>query len=195
MLCCGFLTEASPGDGETFHEMLEIAKACCGRWITILERSESLDAQYRILGISTLKRAVMNRLAITLTLFLEENDTLLHCWVHTPLGIRHMRSSLVGKEVVDDDPDAGRWTGVTQAVNYSISWFPNGSPVRALQQVRRNPKIGVCVETRCVISDPQEGKVMFFNVCLTPHGKTSTTSQKAFSATRILRYVGEVDHL
>lgn len=180
------VTSSSP-----YAEALKIAKECCGRWVTILERSDSLDAQYRLLGLGAMKRAVMNRLAVPLTLFLEENDTILHCWVHTPLGIRHMRSSLIGKELVDDDVDVGTWAGTTQVVDYSIPWFRNGASVRVLQQAKRNPKVGVCVETRCVLPDVQEEKVMFFHIALSPNATRSTPHPKALTASRILRYIGE----
>lgn len=172
----------------SYAESLAIAKACCGRWVTILERSESLDTQYRHLGLGPLKRAVMNRMAIPLTMFLEDDDTVLHCWIHTPLGTRHMRSSLLGEEVVDEDTDVGIWRGVTQVVNYSIPWYCNGTPVRALQQVRQNSERGLCIETRCILPDAKETKVMLFNFSMIPR-QTHPTSPcpLLLSADRILR--------
>lgn len=199
-LCaCGFLFHEKvyypefplftrPGIVPNSHdEALAIANACSGRWETIVERSESLDPQYRCIGLGMIKRAVMNRLAIPLTMFLEENDTLLHCWIHTPLGIRHMRSNLLHQESIDYDPDAGKWTGVTHITDFSIPWFCNGKPVRAIQQRRTNPKIGTCVETRCILPDSIEGKIMLFQFLMIPSSKREKDELKA---DRILKYLG-----
>lgn len=155
----------------------------------MLERSESLDAQYRHLGLNALKRAVMNRIAIPLTMFLEEKNTILHCWIHTPLGVRHMRSSLLGEEVIDEDSDVGAWRGLTQVVNYSIPWFCNGTPVRALQQVRQNSERGTCIETRCILPDALETKIMLFNFSMIPKLSDTFSSSPpiTLSADRLLR--------
>lgn len=115
------------------------------------------------------KRAIMNRLAVPLTMFLEDNDSILHCWVHTPLGIRHLRSNLHHRESVDVDPDAGRWSGVTHVVDFHIPWYCNDRPVRAIQQIRTNPAIGTCVESRCILPDATEKKVMLFQFVMFPN--------------------------
>lgn len=172
---------------DSYEECKAIALACCGTWETILDRSETLDPQYRLLGLGMLKRAVMNRLAVPLTMFLEDEDRVLHCWVHTPLGIRHMCSNLQHQESVDDDPDAGKWTGVTHAIDYSIPWYCNGKTVRAIQQIRHNVKIGTSIETRCILPDPVEGKVMLFSFVMKAKGKAE---KDKLSADRILKYTG-----
>lgn len=171
---------------DSHEECLALAVACSGCWETILDRSESLDPQYRCLGLGMVKRGVMNRLAIQLTMFLEENDSILHCWIHTPLGVRHMRSNLHHQESVDQDPDAGVWSGVTHVVDMSIDWYCNGKPVRAIQQIRDNKKVGRAVETRCVLPDATEGKIMLFQFVMFPKDKPD----HKLKADRILKYLG-----
>eukprot|EP01068_Selenidium_serpulae_P003270 Selendium_serpulae@DN2965_c0_g1_i4.p1 len=55
----------------SYEEGVRLASAECGHWITIIERSQSLDAQYKHMGLSYMKRSIMNRIAVPLTFFLE----------------------------------------------------------------------------------------------------------------------------
>lgn len=170
-------------------ESLCIANAMCGHWVTVLDRSESLDPQFKIMGINYIKRSVMNKLAVPLTLKIEKNDTVLHVYVHTPLGLRHMESNLCGEYFYDDDVDCGRWEGKMAVVDYSIEWFCGGKTVRALQQVRENKKINATqIETRCVIPDLKEGgKMMLFNFKI----YHNNDKNKVYVADRILKYVSD----
>lgn len=168
----------------SYEEMLAIAKACQGYWVTIVERSESLDLQYRALGLGTLKRSVMNRIAVPITMFLEENDTILHNWLHTPLGIRHMCTNLHGLESEDNDPDAGLWKGTATVVDWVVPSLCS-RPIRAIRQTRFSDKVGKSIETRAIIPDEQEGKICFYNFAMEPKGKT-----EKYSANRILKWEG-----
>lgn len=167
----------------SYEEMLAIAKACQGYWVTIVDRSESLDMQYRALGLGTLKRSVMNRIAVPITMFLEENDTILHNWLHTPLGIRHMCTNLHGLESEDNDPDAGIWHGTAEVVDWVVPLC--SKPVRAIRQTRFSEKVGKSIETRVILPDTQEGKICFYNFAMEPKGKS-----EKYSANRILKYEG-----
>eukprot|EP01071_Lankesteria_metandrocarpae_P008393 Lankesteria_metandrocarpae@DN4953_c0_g1_i4.p1 len=106
----------------SYEEVLTCARSLCGKWVTMLERSDSLDDQMKHVGIGKLKRIIMNRLAVPLDIFLEKEDSILHTHLLTPLGIRHMVCDLHGGSFVDEDPDAGQWEGTARMVNYSIPW-------------------------------------------------------------------------
>eukprot|EP01053_Blabericola_migrator_P002275 Blabericola_migrator_1__2274@NODE_1629_length_4140_cov_9_186840_g1061_i0_p2_GENE_NODE_1629_length_4140_cov_9_186840_g1061_i0NODE_1629_length_4140_cov_9_186840_g1061_i0_p2_ORF_typecomplete_len293_score16_26_NODE_1629_length_4140_cov_9_186840_g1061_i032274105 len=155
----------------SYEEALTHAKSICGHWITIMDRSDSLDAQMQHVGISRMKRAVMNRYTVPFTAILINNETILKSWIGTPLGPKYMHASLVGNEIVDEDNEVGTWAGIASMVDLSIPWFCGGNPVRALQLRRTNPTLGLAFETRVVLPDAQEGKIMLFNIKLYPHDK------------------------
>lgn len=167
------------------EEAIILASAEYGHWVTMVERSQSLDQQYKLMGLSYMKRSIMNRLAVPLTFFPEKNKTVIHIHVHTPIGIRHMHNDLTGKPAIDDDPDCGFWEGVTSVIDYSVPWYCGGNPVRALRQRRTNPKVGLCLETRCVLPDAKEGKIMLFNFVLYP----AKDPNNPISTDRILKCV------
>lgn len=169
----------------SYEEALTLARAEEGHWVTILERSQSLDVQYKHMGLNYMKRAIMNRLSVPLTLFLEADDTIIHVHVHTPIGIRHMRADITGQPIIDEDPDCGAWEGVSSVVDYSIPWFCNGTPVRALRQKRHNKKVGTIIETRCILPDDAEGKIMLMNFAL----HAAKDPGNPIYTDRILRYI------
>jgi len=145
-----------------------------------------MDSQFKLLGLNIVKRAVMNRLAIPMTCCLENEGRDLRCWLHTPIGVRTMMCNLQGTVTVDDDPDCGQWEGTAKAVDHSIPWFCNGKPVRALQQTRISKKLGTVVDTRCVLPDEKEGKIMYYNITMIP----KSDSSKRVSSDRVLKYSG-----
>eukprot|EP00918_Siedleckia_nematoides_P025594 GHVU01055268.1.p1 GENE.GHVU01055268.1~~GHVU01055268.1.p1 ORF type:complete len:344 (+),score=41.45 GHVU01055268.1:268-1299(+) len=172
-----------------FEEMVTICRVLEGHWVTVLERSENMDDQFRHLGISVVKRAVLNRISMALTFFLEKDDTMLHLHLHTPMGIRHMAANLQGESFKDEDPDVGIWEGTARVVDYYVPWLCS-SPVRAFQQTRSNQKVGTIIETRVVLPDDALGRVALINFTLIPWqggGKAASTMR----ADRILRYVGK----
>ena len=142
-----------------------------GRWVTILERSGSLDAQMAHVGIGKMKRMVMNRLAIPLTAVLDENSTLLRCWISTPVGDKHTSSSLIGENTYDTDADLGSWTATTKIVDYKCAWFCSERPIRAMQMKRTNDSFGTAFETRAILPDADEGKILLYNITIYPHGE------------------------
>eukprot|EP01055_Gregarina_sp_Pseudo9_P004812 Gregarina_sp_Pseudo_9__4811@NODE_502_length_2690_cov_180_804979_g473_i0_p1_GENE_NODE_502_length_2690_cov_180_804979_g473_i0NODE_502_length_2690_cov_180_804979_g473_i0_p1_ORF_typecomplete_len360_score74_62Lipocalin/PF00061_23/0_12_NODE_502_length_2690_cov_180_804979_g473_i012842363 len=167
----------------SYEELLVHAQSIVGSWITMLERSQSLDEHMTYVGIGKMKRMVMNKLSIPFTAILEDGDTLLHAWITTPVGQKHTRSSLVGKQTFDQDSDLGDWTASTSIVDYSIEWFCAGRTVRAMQMERHNPKLGLCYETRVVLPDQAEGKILLYNFTLHPppnSGKNSLTVDRLF---------------
>jgi hypothetical protein len=170
------------------NEAIELGKACCGYWKTITERSESLDAHYRALGINAIKRSIMNRLCFCLTLFLEKNDTILHCLVHTPFGVRHMRNDLLGNEIEDIDVDMGAWKGVTDVSSDCVPTLNNNMPFRVLRQIRKSDKLGLCIETRSVLPDEENGKIMYFSVTLHPR----SAPESPLKAIRIFRSIERI---
>lgn len=137
------------------------------------------------LGIGKMKRMVMNRLAIPLTAVLENDKTLLNCWISTPSGDKHTHSSLIGETTYDEDSDLGNWTAVTSIVDYSIEWFCGGRFVRAMQMKRTSEKFGVAYETRAVLPDPKEGKILLYNVTIHPNVK----SRKMMHVDRIYKFI------
>eukprot|EP01068_Selenidium_serpulae_P007944 Selendium_serpulae@DN4846_c0_g1_i1.p2 len=155
----------------SYEESLEQSRALVGKWTTVVNRSDHLCDHYKHLGISLLKRAIIKRIPLPLTAFLEKEDTVLHFWIHTPIGKRHLTCDITGKPSTDTDPDCGTWHGVTVVTDYVCPWFDNGRPVRALQQIRTNPVHGTAVETRCVLPDQEFGRIMLFNYTLIPHEK------------------------
>eukprot|EP01053_Blabericola_migrator_P007029 Blabericola_migrator_1__7028@NODE_3562_length_1677_cov_544_686957_g2213_i0_p1_GENE_NODE_3562_length_1677_cov_544_686957_g2213_i0NODE_3562_length_1677_cov_544_686957_g2213_i0_p1_ORF_typecomplete_len340_score48_77Ribosomal_L24e/PF01246_20/1_8e03Ribosomal_L24e/PF01246_20/0_21_NODE_3562_length_1677_cov_544_686957_g2213_i02101229 len=152
----------------SYEELVIQARSILGTWITMLDRSQSLDEQMTYVGINRMKRMVMNKLAIPFTAVLEENDTLLHAWITTPVGLKHTHASLVGKETFDKDGDLGDWTAITSVVDYPVKWFCESKCVRAMQMERKNPKLGLCYETRVVLPDAAEGKILLYNLTLHP---------------------------
>lgn len=152
----------------SYDELLVHAKSILGSWVTILERSQSLDEHMTYVGIGKMKRMVMNKLAIPFTAVLEDSDTLLHAWITTPVGQKHTRSSLIGKQTFDQDSDLGDWTATTSVVDYKVEWFCTAQPVRAMQMERTNPKLGLCYETRVVLPDKAEGKILLYNFTVHP---------------------------
>jgi len=176
-----------PGSNE---DCLNVARGLCGYWVTLLDRSHPMDGHFKMLGLSMVKRAVMNRLAIPLSCYLEESNTIMRCLLHTPLGVRSMNCSLIGNVASDDDPDCGYWDCTAKVVDYVIPWYCDGVPVRALQQTRKNKRVGTLIDTRCVLPDKHEGKVMFYNITIIPHAPNS----KRLSADRILKYQGPSKH-
>lgn len=135
-------------------------------------------------GIGKMKRMVINRLAIPLTARLIENDTLLDAWISVPTGDKHTTASLIGNETSDSDGDLGDWTATTSMVDYSCSWFCEGRLIRAMQLERHNPKFGTAFETRVIVPDEKEGKVLIYNVTMRPLGKDS----RPIIADRIYRF-------
>eukprot|EP01057_Protomagalhaensia_wolfi_P000839 Protomagalhaensia_wolfi_Nauph_80__838@NODE_1485_length_1506_cov_1198_683708_g1151_i0_p1_GENE_NODE_1485_length_1506_cov_1198_683708_g1151_i0NODE_1485_length_1506_cov_1198_683708_g1151_i0_p1_ORF_typecomplete_len336_score36_50_NODE_1485_length_1506_cov_1198_683708_g1151_i02121219 len=171
----------------SYDELLILAKSIVGTWVTILERSQSLDEHMTYVGIGKMKRVIMNKLAIPFTAELRENDTLLQGWITTPVGQKHTRASLVGKETFDADADLGDWTAITKVVDYSIAWFCDGKSVRAMQMERRNPKLGLCYETRVVLPDQAEGRVLLYNFTMHPpeeSGKAKMSVDRIFKSTK-----------
>lgn len=168
----------------SYEEALQISNALLGKWVTMLHRSDHLCDHYKHMGINYVKRAIIKRLAIPLTVFLEKDDTVLHIWVHTPIGRRDLTCDITGKPCADNDPDCGSWEGVTRVADYSCSWFDGGRPIRALQQVRTNPLHGTAIETRCVLPDKECGRVMLFNYTLIP----LDPEKPRMSGDRVLRF-------
>lgn len=151
-----------------YEELLVHSEALLGVWVTLLDRSHSLDAQMMHVGIGKIKRMVMNKLAIQFTATLNPEKTLLDCWISTPSGDKHTRSSLVGEETFDQDGDLGDWTARTSMVNYSRPWFCNGKSFRAMQMKRENPKLGTAYETRALLPDSKEGVILLYNITMYP---------------------------
>eukprot|EP01053_Blabericola_migrator_P007318 Blabericola_migrator_1__7317@NODE_3720_length_1556_cov_671_147750_g2309_i0_p1_GENE_NODE_3720_length_1556_cov_671_147750_g2309_i0NODE_3720_length_1556_cov_671_147750_g2309_i0_p1_ORF_typecomplete_len344_score33_31_NODE_3720_length_1556_cov_671_147750_g2309_i0801111 len=167
----------------SYEELLAQAKSMLGSWITILERSQSLDEHMTYIGVNRMKRMIMNKIAIPFTAVLEDKDTLLHAWITTPVGQKHTQASLIGRETLDQDGDLGDWTAKTSVVDYSVSWFCGGKPVRAMQMERKNPKFGLCFETRVVLPDATEGKILLYNFTVHPpeySGKGMLTVDRLF---------------
>lgn len=140
----------------------------------------------------------INTLMLAITTYSRFNNKILQyliqsiasCHSHSS-GIRHLRSNLCHEECTDDDPDAGRWTGITHIVDFSIPWYCDGKPVRAIQQRRSNPKVGTSIESRCVLPDEKEGKVMLFQFLMIPKGKTE--KECCLKADRVLKYLGPIE--
>lgn len=168
----------------SYGEALAISKALVGRWSTVLHRSDHLCSHYKHLGLNVIKRSVIKRIPVPLTAFLEHNDTVLHIWVHTPLGKRHLTCNITGAPASDVDPDCGAWTGTTGVVDYTCPWFEGGRTFRALQQVRTNPKYGTAVETRCVLPDTEFGRIMLFNYTIIP----LESDKSRLSGDRVLKF-------
>lgn len=120
------------------------------------------------IGLGKLKRAVMNRLAVPFTAQLEQDDTVLHSWISTPLGPKHMHASLIGREIIDEDQEVGTWTGIAKMIDFARPWFCGGRPFRALQLLRTSSKFGTAYETRVILPDPEERKIMLFNITIIP---------------------------
>eukprot|EP01054_Gregarina_sp_Poly1_P008663 Gregarina_sp_Poly_1__8662@NODE_515_length_7812_cov_238_903163_g409_i0_p3_GENE_NODE_515_length_7812_cov_238_903163_g409_i0NODE_515_length_7812_cov_238_903163_g409_i0_p3_ORF_typecomplete_len378_score17_78_NODE_515_length_7812_cov_238_903163_g409_i062197352 len=167
--CADIPIITGPGiEAGSYEELVVHAKSILGTWVTILERSQSLDEHMTYVGIGKMKRMIMNKLSIPFTAVLEKNDTLLHAWITTPVGQKHTHASLIGEETFDQDSDLGDWTALTSIVDYSIDWFCEGKSVRAMQMERKNPTLGLCYETRVVLPDAIEGKVLLYNFTLHP---------------------------
>lgn len=179
----------APGvEAGTHAEKQILCQSMVGHWVTQMERSQSMDAQFKTMGITYVKRCVMNRLAVPLTIRMEENNTMMHVYIHTPLGLRHMNSDLTGKPFSDDDPDCGVWEGKMGVVDFSIPWFCGGKTVRALQQIRTNKKINATqIETRVLLPHKDDGKIMLFNFVMYPNNDES----KKQTADRILLYIND----
>eukprot|EP01069_Polyplicarium_translucidae_P005137 Polyplicarium_translucidae@DN2726_c0_g1_i1.p1 len=174
-----------PGELSALAEALHVSRPMCGHWVTMLDRSNSMDEQYKAMGVAYYKRVVMNRLAVQLTVFLEKDDTVLHIHVHTPLGIRHMLCNITGAEFQDSDPDCGVWYATAKVVDFTVPWFCNGKPVRALQQQRYNPRCGRIVESRCVLPDKAQGRVLLLNFRMYPN----SGEERVIVADRVLKLV------
>eukprot|EP01070_Trichotokara_eunicae_P007037 Trichotokara_eunicae@DN5249_c0_g1_i2.p1 len=165
--------------------MVDMAKSFLGHWVTILDRSDSLDGHYRTMGIGFIKRQIMNRLSVPLTFFLENEGTVIHTHIHTPLGLRHMRADLTGETTLDVDPDCGIWYGQTpEVIDFSIPWYCDGKPVRAFEQARVNENVGTSMETKVILPDADHGTILLYNFKMIPKdgGETHT-------ADRILKFV------
>lgn len=131
-------------------------------------RSQSLETQMQYIGLAKFKRAIMNRYTVPFGALLEREDTLLRCWIGTPLGNKYMHADLLGGAYTDVDREVGTWTGVAKMVDMSIPWFCQGRPVRALQLKRISNELGTAYETRVVLPDIEEGRIMLFNIALYP---------------------------
>jgi len=174
---------------DSFEERLLHSHSILGNWVTILERSDSLDPQMQYLGIGKIKRSVMNRLAVPFLAQMEGGDKVLHCQIFTPLGPKHMNAALDGSEMWDDDADVGKWSGIARMVDFHVPWFCNGRPVRAFQLKRNNVKFGECYETRVVLPDKDEGRILLYNLHLFPLDKTKAPIR----VDRILKFVKPLD--
>lgn len=172
-----------PGSEE---ELRAHASAIQGRWVTILDRSESLDKQMIHVGINRMKRMVMNRLAIPLVASMVDDGRVLRVTIETPTGNKHTHASLVGEETYDEDADMGNWTAMTRIVDYTHTAFCTRS-FRAMQLERTSSNLGRCLETRAVIPDPIEGKVLLYNVNIIPKEE----GKQQINVTRFCKYVGK----
>eukprot|EP00915_Cephaloidophora_sp_WS-2016_P002988 GHVH01004058.1.p1 GENE.GHVH01004058.1~~GHVH01004058.1.p1 ORF type:complete len:410 (-),score=45.83 GHVH01004058.1:286-1515(-) len=154
---------------EVASEIVRLAQSMRGHWVSIMPRCGPIEFQFKFMGIPYMKRSILARIAIPLTIFLEdcENNQFnnLHTWIHTPIGLRHLNWSTVGKLSVDKDPDCGVWEGLVRPVSVYLPSMDR--TVRALQRILRKPKDadhGVTIETRCVIPDHQEGRILYFQI-------------------------------
>lgn len=152
------------------EELLIHAKAICGRWQTMLDRSESLDAQMAFVGIGKMKRMVMNKLQIQFCAILKEEEGLLESYIVTPAGNKNSTASLKGKETIDADSDLGDWTAETRMVNFAHPKFCDGrATFRAMQMKRYNKKLNtIAFETRAVLPDKSEDRVLLYAITLVP---------------------------
>ncbi|KAH0487153.1 MAG: uncharacterized protein KVP18_000025 [Porospora cf. gigantea A] len=182
----------------TLLERIVLAESLCGRWETVLERSDSLNDIYAHLGVNIAKRAVMNRLRLQIQVYLDYTTLVLICLLYTPLGVRTMRTDLKGGEAIDDDPDCGRWRGHCSVTDDTIEewgalFSPHrfcGRPVRQLSQKRHNDSKGVSIETRIVLPDKEYGQVMRTQLLMFP----DPSNMNSFLAcVRVLKKTGPVD--
>ncbi|EZG44801.1 hypothetical protein GNI_143540 [Gregarina niphandrodes] len=173
----------------SFAELEIQARAICGRWLTVVERSDSLDPQMVYVGIGKMKRMVMNRLVIPLGAELVDGGETLKVWIETPVGNKITHASLVGKETFDADGDLGDWTAKSYVTDYAWIKFCNGKEFRALQMQRENPKLGTAFETKAVLPDNEFGKILLYNITIQP---PAGSSQSTISVDRVYKYEGPI---
>lgn len=165
---------------ETGDEFMLLSRLILGRWETLLHRSNPLEPLFKSFGISYIKRVVVDRLAIPLTITLQGVRDL-DMLIHLPIGNRHMRWALDGSRTIEDDPDCGTWRGYVRSVELDLSWVEGSC--RALQQVRTHAKIGEVHETRAVLPDDKHGRILYLNFALFPKSNPSDR----VNVTRILK--------
>lgn len=172
IVCCTAALGDETAIQGTYREMLIHARSICGDWTTMLDRSETLDVQMQYIGLPRFKRAIMNRYRVPFGAELVDDEEVLHCWIGTPLGNKDMHADLLGGNMTDHDNEVGVWEGRAKMIDFSIPWFCNGKPVRALQMKRICKQIGVGYETRVILPDEREGKILLFHVALFPYDDT-----------------------
>eukprot|EP00921_Rhytidocystis_pertsovi_P012025 GHVQ01019466.1.p1 GENE.GHVQ01019466.1~~GHVQ01019466.1.p1 ORF type:complete len:591 (-),score=158.34 GHVQ01019466.1:1168-2697(-) len=115
--------------GQHHEEWLSLGRAMVGRWETVLSLSDPLEPLFKRIGVGYIKRAIVDRLAILLTVTVNEqhnNDgqgdsqPSLHATVHLPFGSRQMVWTLDGSVTVEHDPDCGTWEGYTRTADVTL---------------------------------------------------------------------------
>eukprot|EP00922_Rhytidocystis_sp_ex-Travisia-forbesii_P003246 GHVS01004755.1.p1 GENE.GHVS01004755.1~~GHVS01004755.1.p1 ORF type:complete len:572 (+),score=83.29 GHVS01004755.1:148-1863(+) len=179
MIDCSQLTNLSKGlsrcaAADSPSEYLLLSRLAVGKWETLLQRSNPLDPLFKSFGIAYIKRIVVDRLSIPVTITLQGEDSVLDMLVHLPMGNRHMRWALDGSSTLEEDPDCGTWTGYIRCCELRLPWVSDGAPFRALQQVRTHAKIGEVHETRAIVPDSKFGRVLYLNYTLFPKSRPAS---------------------
>eukprot|EP00922_Rhytidocystis_sp_ex-Travisia-forbesii_P003241 GHVS01004746.1.p1 GENE.GHVS01004746.1~~GHVS01004746.1.p1 ORF type:complete len:603 (+),score=83.67 GHVS01004746.1:440-2248(+) len=176
--CTAGLTNLSKGVSccatDSASEYLLLSRLVVGKWETLLQRSNPLDPLFKSFGIAYIKRIVVDRLSIPVTLTLQDNESVLDMLVHLPMGNRHMRWALDGSSTLEEDPDCGTWTGYIRGCELRLPWVSDGTPFRALQQVRTHSRIGEVHETRAIVPDSKFGRVLYLNYTLFPKSRPTS---------------------
>lgn len=181
-------------------DVQQMSLGMTGHWITDRARSDKIEAQFKFIGIPWVKRSVLSNIAIPVTIFCEDHRGGkfhgLHLWLHTPIGLRHIKWNLDERITCDEDPDAGSWQGTMRLVDVDL---PGGQTVKALQ--RRNqrpgdPSAGMTIETRIVLPDPEHRKVLIMHFDTYPKGLTHNDfTTGALHITRVCKFVHRVDNV
>uniref|UniRef100_A0A0G4HRZ4 Uncharacterized protein n=1 Tax=Chromera velia CCMP2878 TaxID=1169474 RepID=A0A0G4HRZ4_9ALVE len=149
-----------------FEEAQGLAKALCGSWITLVKRSDLYEPVLKKMGISFIKRKVLNSYAIQIDGSMRSADVY-YIVAHMPMGVQKtMVWNIAGEQVLIEDSDAGNWMSFCRVVDFS----QGGHSGRALQNVRTG-KAGKVEETRRIIPDAEHGQLLHIHIQMWPTGE------------------------
>lgn len=181
------------------HDFDKLGLALTGHWITDKVRCDNIEPQFKFLGIPYIKRSILSSIAIPVTIFCEdyrdEKFNWIHQWLHTPLGLRHIKWKRNGYST-DTDPDAGSWGGKVRIINAKL---PGDLCIKAIQRHTSrpaNPSAGLLIETRFVLPDLQHGKILVLHYSTYPRALSHNDfTTGAMHITRVCKFVHVVDNI